>query len=96
MNYFRNGAASGDIHDSCKFDVIFDTASGSGAGENYKDRSIELLCPERPGRKHGQYVTINGSMQMWAELQNNQLERNQHLFVYKNNAPDLNLSLIHI
>ena len=49
----------GKVVEENKFDVVYDCASGSGGGENYKEKSIALLKDE------GQYVAINGSLMMW-------------------------------
>ena len=89
VNYFRDGATSGSIDESLKFDLIYDAASGSGAGEDYKNSSMELLCPEGPDRKHGQYVAINGGVEMWIRLYTIGQKQNQHLVVYKSNTADL-------
>ena len=89
VNYFRNGAATGSIDDSVKFDVIYDAASGSGAGEDYKNTSMQLLCPEGPDKKHGQYVAINGGVDMWVRQFTIGQKQNQHLVMYKTNTADL-------
>ena len=51
-----------NIKDDNKFDIVYDAATNSGAGEDYKDKSIRLLKDE------GQYVAINGSPSMWLRL----------------------------
>jgi len=42
-----------------KFDVVYDAASSSGKGENYRSDAFKVL------RKGGQYVPINGTAIMW-------------------------------
>ena len=59
VGYFRH-EKTGEIDDSLLFDVIFDAASSSGAGEYYKSESIQLLAKEIPNKKgHGQYVATS-------------------------------------
>ena len=70
----------GNVSDNDKFDVVYDAATNSGAGEDYKDKaSTEIMIISL---KHhnidrsniqsiallkpgGQYVAINGSPTMW-------------------------------
>ena len=69
---------------------MYDAASSSGAGEDYKDSAMELLCPEGPEKKHGQYVAINGGREMWVRLYTIGQKSNQHIFIMKANTADLN------
>ena len=89
LDYFREGKARGDIDDSLKFDVIYDAASGSGGGEDYKASSLQLLCPGGPNKKHGQYVAINGGVEMWLRKFTIGQKKNQHLFLTNFNTADL-------
>jgi len=45
-----------------KFDVVYDAASSSGKGENYRADALKVL------RHDGQYVPINGTAIMWLRL----------------------------
>ena len=45
------------------FDCIYDTATGSGKGEDYVSSSVPKLLKE----KTGQYAQINGSASVWAK-----------------------------
>jgi len=57
------------------FDCIYDTATGSGGGEDYRDSSIPLLKANA-----GEYVAINGSKSLWVQMMFNKLPEHQHLF----------------
>ena len=35
--------------ETAEFDVVYDTATNSGAGEDYRDRAIAMLAPPTPG-----------------------------------------------
>jgi len=74
----------GKVSENDKFDVIYDAATNSGAGEDYKDKSIALL---KPG---GQYVAINGSPTMWLRTFTIGHKKNQHLMMMEKSVPDLN------
>ena len=89
VDYFRDGASNGNIEDSLKFDVIYDAASGSGGGEDYKSSSSQLLCNEGTTKNHGQYVAINGGLSMWLRLFTIGQKANQHLFMINTNTTDL-------
>jgi NADPH:quinone reductase-like Zn-dependent oxidoreductase len=80
---------AGNIVPALQFDVIYDAATNSGAGEDYRDISMELLKPATSDKKHGQYVAINGSQEMWRRLFTIGFEPNQHLMVMKENPDDL-------
>ena len=69
--------------DDQKFDVIYDCATNSGAGEDYKPSAIPLLCEGGgdSGRGPGQYVAINGAAGMWIRLATNGQKANEHLFL---------------
>ena len=86
----RSGASSADI---AKFDVVYDCASGSGPGENYKTLALTWLraANTEEGRKHGQYVAINGPAGMWLQMFALDQKTNEHLFLTDANTKDLNL-----
>jgi len=76
--------------DEEKFDVVYDCATNSGAGEDYKETSISLLCKgDAEGRGHGQYVAINGAAGMWLRMMTIGQKENQHLIVTDANTADL-------
>ena len=73
-----------------RFHVVYDCASGSGAGEQYKDAA--LACLRKPAKgTHGQYVAINGGIGMWARKFTIGQKANEHLFLTDVNTKDLNL-----
>ena len=90
-----------DFADSCgasasdkeKFDVVYDCATGSGAGEDYRAAAVSCLrdADAQKGRKHGQYVTINGPAGMWMRMFTIGQKKNEHLFLMDSNTKDLNL-----
>jgi len=89
VNYFRDGATTGDIDESKKFNVVFDAATNSGGGEDYRHTAAQLLLPEGPNTPHGQYVAINGGMDMWLRKFTIGQKKNEHLFLTDNNTADL-------
>ena len=93
VNYFRGNSENGEIKEAHKFDVIYDAASGSGAGEDYKPCSAQLLCKddEATNRKHGQYVAINGGIDVWLRQFTIGQKKNQHLLLTNTNTADLNI-----
>lgn len=74
-----------------KFDVIYDCATASGGGEDYHGVSQPLLCSDGgDGRRHGQYVAINGAPSMWIrKFCGVGQKANQHLFLTNANTADL-------
>ena len=77
------------MDDCLKFDVIYDAATHSGAGEDYKPCSLLLLCNEGPEKNHGQYVAINGKINMWLRNFTVGQKTNQHMFLTDANTADL-------
>jgi len=73
----------GNVSEEDKFDVVYDACTASGAGEDYKDKSIALL------RTNGQYVAINGSPGMWLRTFTIGHKKNQHLMMMDKSAADL-------
>jgi len=86
VDFFKKG--SDTIDDSIKFDVIYDAASGSGAAEDYKSASIQLLRSEQFNGTHGQYVAINGGPELWLRQFSIGQKKNQHLVILKPNSDD--------
>ena len=80
---------SGEVDPALKFDVIYDAATNSGAGEDYLDISMELLKPATSDKKHGQYVAINGSPSMWLRKFTIGFKPNQYLLTIQESAEDL-------
>merc|ERR550532_73286 len=70
-----------------KFDIVYDSASNSGGGEDYREKSLSLL--KQDGSKHGQYVAINGAASMWARNFTIGQKKNEHLVVTNMNTKDL-------
>ena len=82
-----------EVSDHLRFDVVYDCASGSGEGENYRESGVTCLREpdEHEGRPHGQYVATNGANIMWMRMYTIGQRRNEHLFLNKPNTADLNL-----
>ena len=71
------------------FDVVFDAATNSGAGENYKAAAIACLRKGAPGAAAGQYVAINGGAGMWLRMFTIGQRKNEHLFLTNAVTADL-------
>lgn len=72
-----------DIFGSGYFDVVYDCATNSGAGENYKSQGLNVL-------KKGKIMTaINGTPGHWCRLMCGCLKRNHRLFFADVNTQDL-------
>ena len=91
-NDFADRCAS-TVYDNERFDVVYDCASGSKSGEYYKKSAVTCLreADAKAGRKHGQYVAINGPTSMWVRQYTIGQKKNEHLFVSKHNTKDINL-----
>ena len=89
VGYFKKELET--IDDSIKFDVIYDAASGSGAGEDYRTLSLQLLRSENFNGAHGQYVAINGGPDLWLRQFSIGQKKNQHLVIWNNNSSDLKI-----
>jgi len=72
-----------ELKEEEKFDVVYDTASGSGGGEDYKEKSLKLLS------KEGQYVAINGAASFWVRQFTIGQKKNQKLVIVDPNTKDL-------
>ncbi|XP_063695458.1 uncharacterized protein LOC134826886 [Bolinopsis microptera] len=79
---------SGAINPELQFDVIYDAATNGGGGEDYKNISMELLKPATADKKHGQYVVITGSADMWIRKFTIGSKANQHTMLTKQNPED--------
>jgi len=75
-----------NMEEAARFDVIYDAASGSGAGEDYRAQALPLLKQEEP---RGQYVAINGAASMWARRFTIGQKKDQHLVLTEMNTKDL-------
>ena len=77
-----------------KFDIVYDSATNSGGGEDYREKSLKLLKQDESnhggfcsvgGPKcvlkliSGQYVAINGAASMWARNFTIGQKKNEHL-----------------
>lgn len=88
LTYCQNG--EGVIVEDNKFDIVYDAATASGGGEDYKAKSMQVLKGGTPKGRHGQYVAINGSMGMWIRKFTIGCQKNQHLVLCNTNSKDLN------
>lgn len=73
----------GNLPDDEKFDVVYDAATGSGAGESYEAASWCVL------RQTGHYVPINGGMMTWLRYMIGCQASRKHLFTTNLNRADL-------
>ena len=85
----RYGASAKDNE---RFDVVYDCASERG-GVIYRTAAVACLraANTEEGRKHGQYVTLNGRATMWLRWLTIGQRKNQHMFLTQFNTKDLNL-----
>ena len=85
----RYGASAKDNE---RFDVVYDCASERG-GVIYRTAAVACLraANTEEGRKHGQYVAINGPASMWLRMFTIGQKKNEHLFGVSANTKDLNL-----
>lgn len=74
-----------------KFDMVYDVATNSGAGEDYWDRSIPLLKPSTEDYNGGEYVALNGSSSKWIRALSGFEKKRQSLVLCKPNTNDLEL-----
>jgi len=83
-SFFRDNVA--------KFDVVYDAATSSGAGEDYWDRSIPLLKTENGADgDSGHYASLNGSKAKWIRKFTGREKQGQSLILMKPNTADLEL-----
>lgn len=68
-----------------KFKIVYDTATNSGHGEDYRAASKAIL------QSGGQYVAINGPLTSWIRYFIGFEESNTHLFLTKANTTDLEI-----
>jgi len=81
----------GDVDEALKFDVVYDAATGSGGGEDYKSKSEKILCNKTEEKQHGQYVAINGAPTMWLRTFTIGQKKNEHLMMMNINTADLDI-----
>lgn len=74
-----------------RFDMVYDAATNSGAGEDYWKRSIPLLKPSTDVYGGGQYVALNGSPWKWIRRLIGWEKKGQSLLMMKPNSEDLAL-----
>ena len=78
------------VNETPDYDVVYDTATNSGAGENYRASGIKLLAPVTSGRRP-QYVAINGGLSVWLRKFMGWEQRDTHLILTDANTTDLQL-----
>lgn len=85
INYEEQNFADiyGNGKDEDKFDVVYDAASSSGKGENYRTEAFQVL------RRDGQYVPINGTAIMWLRFFCKCQAANTNLFLADVTTKDL-------
>ena len=74
--------------DAADFDLVYDTATGSGAGEDYRTGGRALLAPPSLERRP-QYVTINGGLSVWLRKLIGWQEQDTQLILTDANTRDL-------
>ena len=72
------------------YDVVYDTATSSGAGEDYRASGQAVLAPPAPERRP-QYVCINGGLSVWLRKLAGWEERDTQLILTDANTKDLEL-----
>eukprot|EP00092_Neocalanus_flemingeri_P003620 GFUD01003884.1.p1 GENE.GFUD01003884.1~~GFUD01003884.1.p1 ORF type:complete len:324 (-),score=74.34 GFUD01003884.1:289-1260(-) len=75
----------GELDEALKFDVVYDAATASGGGEDYKSKSLKLL------KQNGQYVAINGAPTFWVRQFTVGQKKNEHLVVMSSKTAELDL-----
>ena len=70
------------------YDVVYDTATASGAGEDYRASGRARLAPAR-GERRAQYVAINGKVSVWLRKLLGWQERDTTLILTDANTKDL-------
>lgn len=73
-----------------EYDVVYDTATSSGAGEDYRDTAMAVLAPPQEGRR-SQYVCINGKPMVWLRYFLGWQELDTQLVLTDANTNDLDL-----
>ena len=76
--------------EAADYDVVYDTASSSGAGEDYRSTGLAVLAPPAAGRRP-QYVAINGGLSVWLRKFIGWEERDTQLILTDANTKDLEL-----
>jgi NADPH:quinone reductase-like Zn-dependent oxidoreductase len=74
--------------EAADYDVVYDTATSSGAGENYRAAGRALLAPATLERRP-QYMTINGGFSVWLRKFIGWEEQDTHLVLTDANTKDL-------
>ena len=70
------------------YDVVYDTATNSGAGEDYRASGMARLAPPC-GARRPQYVAINGKVTVWLRKLLGWQERDTQLILTDANTKDL-------
>jgi NADPH:quinone reductase-like Zn-dependent oxidoreductase len=85
--------AADKADNALRFDVVYDCATNSGGGEDYKAASLKCLkspSGEKGSGGAGQYVAINGAAGMWVRhFTGVGQKKHQHLFLTDANTKDL-------
>jgi len=69
---------------------VYDTATSSGAGEDYRAAGMAVLAPPQ-GERRPQYVTINGGLSVWLRKLIGWQEQDTQLILTDANTNDLEL-----
>ena len=70
------------------YDVVYDTATNSGGGEDYRASGRALLRPPQ-GQRRSQYVAINGKLSVWLRKFVGWQEQDTQLILTDANTKDL-------
>lgn len=78
-----------------KFDCVVDTATNSGAGEDYWNKSLELLKRDADDQQKivGEYTALNGGASKWVRAFAGKQKSNETIIMANANGPDLELVL---
>jgi len=74
-----------------KFDCVYDTATNSGGGEDYWEKSLSLLKKNEDGEIVGEYTALNGSAGKWMRALSGTQKEHETIIMTDTNGPDLEL-----
>lgn len=73
------------------FDCVYDTASYSGGGEDYWEKSIGLLKKDSNGKTVGEYASLNGAPGKWMRALSGMQKERETIIMAEPNSADLEL-----
>jgi NADPH:quinone reductase-like Zn-dependent oxidoreductase len=86
------------FENSGKFDCVYDVATNSGGGEDYWDKSMDLLRRDEQeignhnrNRVIGEYTALNGPVKKWLRALAGREKENESIILMNSNTADLEL-----